>query len=116
MARMRETGGQFERLKRSKHYTVLRCDNTVQSFFPLKSHDMVECLNTSGAPGSSGKTGATGATGPPGRKRNDIDPDDDDCDGPVGEYYSVIHKNNNVIKYFRVTKCCEISPIFFRSV
>jgi len=50
-----------------------------------------ECLNTSGAPGIRGKTGATGATGPPGRKRNDIDPDDD-CDGPVGEYYNVIHK------------------------
>ena len=51
-----------------------------------------ECLNTSGSPGIRGKTGATGATGPPGRRRNDIDPDDDDCDGPVGEYYSVVRK------------------------
>ena len=75
--------------------TVLRCDNIVQSFcIKITRHGLHDCLNTSGSPGIRGKTGATGATGPPGRKRNDIDPDDDDCDGPVGEYYSVVRKND----------------------
>jgi len=42
-----------------------------------------------GFPGGAGFSGAPGPPGPPGRGINETDTDDDnDCEGPVGEYYT----------------------------
>jgi len=66
--------------------------DNIEHFFGIDIRYYFECVNTWGVPGRRGSTGATGATGPAGRRTREMDDDpDNDCEGPRGQYWQIIH-------------------------